>query len=118
MGGFTKDGSVMRPVHHGAYHLNYKQGLPLRCAVDHFSLAVVEFSAGNLYEQSVGEVWTDSPVFLPFRTHRKSAECLGCEHYRTRCVGGCPAVTHFRTGTLDACDPTCFTAAASEEVRR
>ena len=70
-----------------------------------------EFSAGNLHETSVGAVWATSPVFRPFRTHRKAARCRGCEHYAVRCVGGCPAVAHFGTGALDACDPTCFLAA-------
>ena len=74
-----------------------------------------EFSAGDLHETSVGEVWATSPVFGPFRTHSKAAHCRDCEHYAVRCVGGCPAVAHFGSGVLDARDPTCFLAAETPE---
>lgn len=67
-----------------------------------------EFSAGNLYRDSVTQVWRESPVFWPFRAHQKSGTCQSCCHYQTRCAGGCPAIAHFTTGSLDAHDPTCF----------
>lgn len=67
-----------------------------------------QFSAGSVYEQSVTQAWTSSPVFEPFRVHRKSEACQGCAHYQVQCKRGCPAVAHFATGCLDALDPTCF----------
>jgi len=67
-----------------------------------------EFSAGNVYDDLIGDVWADSPVFQPFRVHRKSDTCQSCGHYQRECNGGCPAIAHFATGRLDAHDPTCF----------
>jgi len=67
-----------------------------------------EFSAGNICDQSVTEVWKNSPVFQPFRVHQKSETCRSCGHYQRQCVGGCPAIAHATTGYLDILDPTCF----------
>ena len=67
-----------------------------------------EFSAGNIYETTVMEAWKTSPVFQPFRMQSKSETCQSCEYYQKKCVGGCPAIAHFTTGSLDARDPTCF----------
>ena len=66
------------------------------------------FCAGNVYQDSITEVWQHSPVFRPFRIHQKSGVCQSCGHYRNRCVGGCPAIAYFTTGCLDAHDPTCI----------
>ncbi|HRF10927.1 MAG TPA: radical SAM protein [Candidatus Accumulibacter phosphatis] len=66
------------------------------------------FSAGNLHRLSLGEIWRNSPVFEPFRVHTKAPTCQSCTHYRRRCAGGCPAISHFQLGALDALDPTCF----------
>jgi radical SAM protein with 4Fe4S-binding SPASM domain len=67
-----------------------------------------EFSAGNIYSDTVTDVWKNSPVFEPFRVHQKSTACQSCAHYQRRCAGGCPAISHFTTGHLDALDPVCF----------
>jgi radical SAM protein with 4Fe4S-binding SPASM domain len=67
-----------------------------------------EFSAGSLYDDSLTDVWRSSPIFRPFRIHRKSEFCQSCVHYQRQCAGGCPAVAHATTGYLDAHDPTCF----------
>lgn len=73
-----------------------------------FVTAKKEFCAGNIYRDSIIDVWNNSPVFQPFRIHRKSEICQECMHYQSRCFGGCPAVAHFTTGYLDEHDPTCF----------
>nr|VFK32098.1 MAG: radical SAM additional 4Fe4S-binding SPASM domain-containing protein [Candidatus Kentron sp. MB] len=66
------------------------------------------FSAGNIYRDSLADVWQHSPVFEPFRTQRKSDTCGNCSHYGNRCVGGCPATAYFTAGAIDAHDPMCF----------
>lgn len=86
-------------------HINY-DGAIIPCAF--FSTPEGEFSAGNIYQESVTHVWQESHVFQPFRVHQKSITCQSCGHYQRRCVGGCPAIAHFTTGSLDAHDPTCF----------
>ncbi|MBZ5621012.1 MAG: radical SAM protein [Acidobacteriia bacterium] len=70
-----------------------------------------EFSAGNVQRDDLLDVWRNSPVFAPFRKHRKSELCQDCSHYRRSCAGGCPAIAYFATGYLDGHDPTCFWAA-------
>lgn len=67
-----------------------------------------EFSAGNIDAISLDDAWAHSPQFIPFRIHQKSATCQNCSFYQTKCAGGCPAISHFATGFLDAHDPTCF----------
>ncbi|MGH9935999.1 MAG: radical SAM protein [Blastocatellia bacterium] len=86
-------------------NINYDGGI-YPCAF--FVTPEGEFSAGNIYRETVTEVWRRSPVFEPFRIHQKSEVCQSCSHYRRQCVGGCPAIAHFTTGHLDAHDPTCF----------
>lgn len=86
-------------------NINYDGGI-YPCAF--FVTGAGEFCAGNLYRQSVTEVWQQSPLFEPFRVHQKDEACQSCRHYQNRCVGGCPAIAHFTTGYLDAHDPTCF----------
>jgi radical SAM protein with 4Fe4S-binding SPASM domain len=68
-----------------------------------------QFSAGNIQHQSLEEIWSHSPVFEPFRVHTKSSRCQQCDHFGTRCAGGCPAMSYFTTGRLDSLDPLCFT---------
>lgn len=74
-----------------------------------------EFSAGNVERDDLLDAWRNSPVFVPFRSHRKSGTCQACDHYRRSCAGGCPAIAHFATGYLDGHDPTCFRSAMETE---
>lgn len=67
-----------------------------------------EFSAGTIYEGTIESAWRSAAAFEPLRVHTKSSECKSCLHYQARCVGGCPAISHFTYGVLDALDPTCF----------
>lgn len=74
----------------------------------YFATPDKRFSAGNLYHRSLGEIWRDSPVFMPFRVYSKAPACQACAHYRRHCAGGCPAVSCFLRGAMDALDPNCF----------
>jgi radical SAM protein with 4Fe4S-binding SPASM domain len=67
-----------------------------------------EFAAGHLSEAPLLTLWQESPVFLPFRTLEKDAQCQSCFAYGQSCLGGCLAMSYFITGRLDAHDPTCF----------
>jgi radical SAM protein with 4Fe4S-binding SPASM domain len=90
-------------------NINYDGGI-YPCAF--FVTPSGKFCAGNIYEDSVTDVWRNSPIFRPFRIHQKSNICRACKHYQARCFGGCPAIAHFTKGYLDAHDPTCFAGLA------
>lgn len=67
-----------------------------------------EFAAGHLHDAPLLTLWRESPVFLPFRTLEKDAQCQSCLVYGQTCLGGCLAMSYFATGRLNARDPTCF----------
>jgi radical SAM protein with 4Fe4S-binding SPASM domain len=67
-----------------------------------------EFSAGNIYRDSVTEVWQNPAAFQEFRVQRKSDTCQGCGHYQRSCAGGCSAISYAVSGKLDTLDATCF----------
>lgn len=85
-------------------NINY-DGRIYPCAF--FTTAEGKFSAGSVHDDSISEAWL-STAFEPFRVHTKSNECQSCGHYQNRCACGCPAISHFTYGILDALDPTCF----------
>lgn len=74
----------------------------------YFATPDKRFCAGNLCRGTLAEIWRDSPVFEPFRTHTKAPACQACRLYRRYCAGGCPAVAYATSGALDALDPNCF----------
>jgi radical SAM protein with 4Fe4S-binding SPASM domain len=82
----------------------------------YFATGDHRFRAGNLNVRSLGEIWRNSPVFTPFRTHSKSSDCQTCTHYRRRCAGGCPAVAYHLLGAFDALDPNCFSHLVGPET--
>jgi len=86
-------------------NINYDGGI-YPCAF--FVTPEAEFCAGNIYQDTLRDIWQTSPVFQPFRIHQKSEQCRTCGMYQRHCAGGCPAVAHFATGYLDQLDPTCF----------
>ncbi len=86
-------------------NINYDGGI-YPCAF--FVTPEKEFCAGNIYQDTLLDIWQTSPLFQPFRIHQKSEQCLACDMYQRRCAGGCPAVAYFATGYLDQLDPTCF----------
>ncbi len=63
-----------------------------------FATADRRFSAGNIHHDSITDIWSESPVFEPFRIYSKADVCQRCPHYQQSCVGGCPAVSYFTTG--------------------
>lgn len=67
-----------------------------------------EFAAGHIGETTLSDIWHNSPVFQPFRTLIKDAQCQRCFAYGQTCTGGCLAMSYFMTGRLESHDPTCF----------
>lgn len=68
-----------------------------------------DWQAGDLYQQSLAEVYHGSPVFMRCRNTRVDHDiqaCTGCR-YKYFCGGGCRARALSRGGTLQACDPAC-----------
>ena len=77
------------------------------------------FVAGNLRQESLGEIWRDSTRWAVFRDleRYKHPKCLACGHYRARCSGSCPIMAwHELSGSSGrrgediarVCDPYCF----------
>ncbi len=63
--------------------------------------------AGNVYRQSLREIWGGSPAFRLLRKRSLGiADCAGCRFWEC-CQGGCAAATYNLTGTLDGADPRC-----------
>ena len=75
----------------------------------------VRLPAGNLREQSFGQIWRESPVLRRVRgiTFSQLRECWGCE-LLPYCVR-CPGVACLETGDLAACSQAARTDAS---VRR
>ncbi len=67
-----------------------------------------EFAAGHISQAPLLTLWQGSSVFGPFRTLERDARCQACFAYGQTCVGGCPAMSYFAAGRLEAHDPTCF----------
>ncbi len=61
--------------------------------------------AGDLMEESFGDIWHGSPVFRSLREGSPGGTCGRCE-YREVC-GGCRARAYARTGDLLGPDPSC-----------
>lgn len=64
-----------------------------------------EFEAGNLHDQSFGEIWQSSMLFDYYRKMGGGA-CSGCGQYNV-CHGGCPATKWFVHQKLSIKDPEC-----------
>lgn len=66
------------------------------------------FCAGNIHEQTIREIWYESPVLKEFRgiDVDHSDACGGCE-FRPLCNGGCRALSWIFHGRLDEFDPRC-----------
>lgn len=71
------------------------------------------FRAGNITRESLESIWLRSPVLNRIRDIRIEA-CENCYRYAV-CHGGCPAVAHYLTESLDCPDPECI-ASLREEI--
>lgn len=61
----------------------------------------------SVHENSLGEIWRDSPAFNAFRGTRWMKEpCLSCER-RERDFGGCRRQAFLVSGDANAADPVC-----------
>ncbi len=72
------------------------------------------FRAGNVGAEPLESIWRDATVFHSVRNVRKKS-CEGCVRFDL-CHGGCPAVAHFLTQSLETPDPECLVA-TPEDVR-
>ncbi|MEZ5357860.1 MAG: radical SAM protein [Candidatus Zixiibacteriota bacterium] len=67
-----------------------------------------EFIAGNLLDQSLYDIWHNSPILKSFRgMGEMSPECLSCSIHEM-CHGGCRAMAYFETGDIRSLDPRCW----------
>lgn len=68
---------------------------------------VLQAEAGNVREQSFGDIWRNSPVFNKLRDRDSlKGKCGGCK-YKSVC-GGARCKAYAKTGDLLASDPTCW----------
>ena len=68
-----------------------------------------DWQAGDLYEQSLAEVYHGSQVFARCRNTRVDHDikaCTDCD-YKYFCGGGCRARALSRGGAVETCDPAC-----------
>ena len=80
------------------------------CFVSHngevFPCGYLPVSAGNVREQSFGEIWENSPLWEGFRnTDLLEGKCGGCE-FKNICLG-CRARAYYQTGNYLAEEPYC-----------
>lgn len=61
--------------------------------------------AGDLRQQTFGEIWRDAPLFQELRSAALGGKCGRCE-YRKLC-GGCRARAYAHEGDALAADPSC-----------
>jgi len=72
-----------------------------------------DFKAGNIRETDFKEIWQSSRVFHDMRMRSSVSlndieECNGCM-YKSFCVGGCPAVSYYLSGSVLKPDPmSCY----------
>lgn len=67
-----------------------------------------EFAAGHISNESLITLWASAPIFLELRTMTKDRACQECFAFRRLCAGGCPAMSYYSSGRLQAHDPQCF----------
>ncbi len=66
------------------------------------------FRAGNVREETLGEIWTREDSFKELRNLTlPTGKCRGCEHLEF-CRGGCRGAAYIKTGSLTAPDPYCW----------
>jgi radical SAM protein with 4Fe4S-binding SPASM domain len=63
----------------------------------------MKMRAGNIREQAIEKIWTESPVFVQLRQYRNRdlAECVRCEVAR-HCIR-CTALSYNETGNPLSC---------------
>ncbi len=72
-----------------------------------------DLKAGNIRETDFKEIWQSSQVFHDMRMRSSVSlndieECDGCI-YKSFCVGGCPAVSYYLSGSIIKIDPmSCY----------
>jgi len=70
------------------------------------------FMVGNIARDRLDSLWIHAPVLNRIRNIRIEA-CESCSRFPV-CHGGCPAVAHFLTKSLDQPDPECIVSFREE----
>ena len=72
-----------------------------------FPCVLLPIPLGNMREESLKQIWLQSPVIRELQTRATlQGECGNCA-WKSRC-GGCRAVAYARTGDYTAPDPRCW----------
>lgn len=68
-----------------------------------------EWQAGDLYEETLADVYHNSPVFRRCRNTRVDQDIKACTDcsFKYFCGGGCRARALSRGGAVETCDPAC-----------
>ncbi len=74
-------------------------------AGDIYPCGYLPVNAGSIREQSIGDIWRNSPVFTRLRQNRLKGACSSCS-YKDRCRG-CRARAYSKTGDYMDEDPSC-----------
>jgi mycofactocin biosynthetic radical S-adenosylmethionine protein MftC len=74
-----------------------------------------QFKGGDITHESLDEIWLYSASFKAIRAIRVEA-CESCTRF-SLCHGGCPAVAHFLTQSLNHPDPECMASFQKEAPR-
>jgi len=76
------------------------------------------FVAGNVNENSIMDIWLDSPRWNLYRDYKqnKSENCLKCKFYMNKCFGNCFVSSFFDSGKLCSKDPYCFAHLLDKQV--
>lgn len=76
-----------------------------------------ELPIGNVYRDSISDVWNNSPVLKALRNPALlKGTCASCE-YRDGCRGGCRGLAYFLEGDYLCSDPYCPIVVQSKSVQ-
>lgn len=70
-----------------------------------------DFPLGNLLQESLSDIWNNSPTLNYLRTLQKkdlTGPCRTCKYAPDHCHGGCRAAAWLESGNLNGSDPGCF----------
>lgn len=67
----------------------------------------MDLPIGNMLQDSLPEVWHNSPILKSIRNSKPSGKCTNCSFF-PECMGGCKARAYAEFNTLNAPDPHCW----------
>lgn len=76
-----------------------------------------DLSCGNVYQDSIADVWNNSPVLKALRNPSLlKGTCASCQ-YRDGCRGGCRGLAYFMEGDYLCSDPYCPIVVQNKNVQ-